>query len=231
MTEQQLYQEIYQEALAFATRLLSFPKGAPDLLIWNYPCELFQHPDATATANYQANRINVNRQWWEDCIKNKKRTEIEFYLFHEFRHFHQHAMIDRYRKTGETGYETAETLEKWDWEFNHYIWNDNSSPEAVDANQRQSIERDANAFGIILSNGLHAFEGLELNLRLPPWTSEDVAKYMNERPEVRRFLQEINNEYAEKAKQQVVRTTLKISPNDPCPCGSGKKFKKCRCEL
>jgi len=27
--------------------------------------------------------------------------------------------------------------------------------------------------------------------------------------------------------KQVVRTTPKIGRNDPCPCGSGKKYKKC----
>ena len=30
-----------------------------------------------------------------------------------------------------------------------------------------------------------------------------------------------------KANGQVVRKTAKIYPNDPCPCGSGKKYKKC----
>ena len=28
-------------------------------------------------------------------------------------------------------------------------------------------------------------------------------------------------------KQQPVKKTAKIGPNDPCPCGSGKKYKKC----
>jgi preprotein translocase subunit SecA len=27
--------------------------------------------------------------------------------------------------------------------------------------------------------------------------------------------------------QQVVRAQDKVGRNDPCPCGSGKKFKKC----
>ena len=26
---------------------------------------------------------------------------------------------------------------------------------------------------------------------------------------------------------QVVRKTAKVGRNDPCPCGSGKKYKKC----
>jgi preprotein translocase subunit SecA len=28
-------------------------------------------------------------------------------------------------------------------------------------------------------------------------------------------------------KQQPVRNTSKVGPNDPCPCGSGKKYKQC----
>ena len=28
-------------------------------------------------------------------------------------------------------------------------------------------------------------------------------------------------------KKQPVRSTKKAGPNDPCPCGSGKKYKKC----
>jgi len=28
-------------------------------------------------------------------------------------------------------------------------------------------------------------------------------------------------------KVQPVRTEKKVLPNEPCPCGSGKKFKKC----
>ena len=28
-------------------------------------------------------------------------------------------------------------------------------------------------------------------------------------------------------KQQPVRKAKKVGPNDPCPCGSGKKYKKC----
>jgi hypothetical protein len=28
-------------------------------------------------------------------------------------------------------------------------------------------------------------------------------------------------------KKQVRKPTIKVGPNDPCPCGSGKKYKKC----
>lgn len=37
------------------------------------------------------------------------------------------------------------------------------------------------------------------------------------------------NNTAIKAKPQPIVKTLKIGRNDPCPCGSGKKYKKCRC--
>ncbi len=33
----------------------------------------------------------------------------------------------------------------------------------------------------------------------------------------------------EKPKQEPIRVAKKIGRNDPCPCGSGKKFKKCNC--
>ena len=31
----------------------------------------------------------------------------------------------------------------------------------------------------------------------------------------------------EPVKKEPVRKTIKIGPNDPCPCGSGKKYNKC----
>jgi len=32
------------------------------------------------------------------------------------------------------------------------------------------------------------------------------------------------------AKKQPVKKVVKIGRNDPCPCGSGLKWKKCTCE-
>jgi preprotein translocase subunit SecA len=32
---------------------------------------------------------------------------------------------------------------------------------------------------------------------------------------------------AEQTVQQIVRGSDKVGRNDPCPCGSGKKYKKC----
>ena len=30
-----------------------------------------------------------------------------------------------------------------------------------------------------------------------------------------------------RASKQFVSSDVKVGPNDPCPCGSGKKYKKC----
>jgi preprotein translocase subunit SecA len=35
----------------------------------------------------------------------------------------------------------------------------------------------------------------------------------------------------EKPKQQPVRVTQKVGRNEPCPCGSGKKYKHCHGKL
>ena len=33
--------------------------------------------------------------------------------------------------------------------------------------------------------------------------------------------------YKEQKQSQTIRKAAKVYPNDPCPCGSGKKYKKC----
>ena len=60
------------------------------------------------------------------------------------------------------------------------------------------------------------------------WTDEQQAKYSNLRSQMniwRTPLKQVNKvsikEYPETQKQK------KIGRNDPCPCGSGKKYKKC----
>jgi len=37
----------------------------------------------------------------------------------------------------------------------------------------------------------------------------------------------VENRYADEGPKQPVRREKKIGRNDPCPCGSGKKYKKC----
>ena len=43
----------------------------------------------------------------------------------------------------------------------------------------------------------------------------------------RAFLQKKQPVYITDGKDTYIRRDKKIRPNDPCPCGSGKKYKKC----
>jgi SWIM/SEC-C metal-binding protein len=58
--------------------------------------------------------------------------------------------------------------------------------------------------------------GWQVIVGIEPDTPEDIS-------DVEQLLRE-----AEKPKQVIPRPAPKVSPNDYCPCGSGKKFKKCR---
>ncbi|MDN5347768.1 MAG: preprotein translocase subunit SecA [Clostridia bacterium] len=78
----------------------------------------------------------------------------------------------------------------------------------------------------------YKFEAYEMFNQMIASIQEDVVRYLyrvqvapsveEQRP---RNLQE--NRYAEEAPRQPVRRGQKIGRNDPCPCGSGKKYKKC----
>ncbi|MDD2433618.1 MAG: SEC-C metal-binding domain-containing protein, partial [Clostridia bacterium] len=46
-----------------------------------------------------------------------------------------------------------------------------------------------------------------------------------ERPQERQDL--VENRYDEEEVKKEPRRVKKIGRNDPCPCGSGKKYKKC----
>ena len=68
-----------------------------------------------------------------------------------------------------------------------------------------------------------------------------LAEYLNEHPEAAEKMKESQRVLQEKRKQQqlaqqqriaskprtYLRTTAKVGRNDPCPCGSEKKYKKC----
>ena len=57
--------------------------------------------------------------------------------------------------------------------------------------------------------------------------SEEQMKESLERSCKRAFLQKKQPVYITDGKDTYIRRDKKIRPNDPCPCGSGKKYKKC----
>ncbi len=58
-------------------------------------------------------------------------------------------------------------------------------------------------------------------------TNIDEEREMAERLAQQRAAQQDTREGAQQMKQQPIRAEKKPRPNDPCPCGSGKKFKNC----
>jgi preprotein translocase subunit SecA len=80
-------------------------------------------------------------------------------------------------------------------------------------------------------------EVASLVLRLQPaeeYETEEIWQVSNvAHDEVRAFDAGAMSEAAERSAQTTeapkpfVRTTEKVGRNDPCPCGSGKKYKKC----
>lgn len=64
---------------------------------------------------------------------------------------------------------------------------------------------------------------------------EDVAKYIMKaeivnnlkREEVAKGQAVIPNSDGDKPKRKPIRRKVKVGRNDPCPCGSGKKYKNC----
>jgi len=51
--------------------------------------------------------------------------------------------------------------------------------------------------------------------------------YQTSRSEIPQFSKGLSTNGAEKVRPQPVRVEQKIGRNDPCPCGSGKKYKQC----
>jgi preprotein translocase subunit SecA len=77
----------------------------------------------------------------------------------------------------------------------------------------------------------YKFEGYEMFNAMIAAIQEDVTRYIYR---VRVVQEEksgprnlVENKYAEEKTRQPVRKARQVGRNDPCPCGSGKKYKKC----
>jgi len=78
----------------------------------------------------------------------------------------------------------------------------------------------------------YKFESYEMFQNMIASIQEDVVRYLFRvrvavRPEQRRQVFENRGAAAEEGPRQPVRREKKVGRNDPCPCGSGKKYKKC----
>ena len=221
--------EIFDKCFEFANTMIFLPRGIPTLQVERFPSEHFAAEEISAVSNYESNRVFVNMQWAERCLRENI-AELEFIFLHELRHFHQHEVIRHYRATGEVKSDTIKEIETWEDNFANYISNQGDEASRK-ANADQLCERDANAYGLILVNLMNVRNPISINLSLPDCTASDAYKYELEKSEVRKALNQINMTFAGYVpKQETVRKAPKISRNALCPCGSGLKYKKCKCK-
>jgi preprotein translocase subunit SecA len=77
----------------------------------------------------------------------------------------------------------------------------------------------------------YKFEGYEMFQNMVDAIQDDVVRYIFRvrlaEPQQEKPRQVVENRYAEEGQKQPVRREDKIGRNAPCPCGSGKKYKKC----
>jgi len=77
----------------------------------------------------------------------------------------------------------------------------------------------------------YKFESYQMFQNMVAAIQEDVVRYVfrvNVVQQPRQQSRVVENKYAgEKGPAQPVRREKKVGRNDPCPCGSGKKYKKC----
>jgi preprotein translocase subunit SecA len=76
----------------------------------------------------------------------------------------------------------------------------------------------------------YKFEGYEMFQNMINTIQDEVVRYIFRvslaQPEQQQR-QVVENRYAEEGAKQPARKDNRVGRNDPCPCGSGKKYKKC----
>jgi preprotein translocase subunit SecA len=75
----------------------------------------------------------------------------------------------------------------------------------------------------------YKFESYQMFQNMVDAIQDDVVRYVFRVNVVQapRERQTVENKYREEGPQRPVRRENKVGRNDPCPCGSGKKYKKC----
>lgn len=103
----------------------------------------------SATTNHTTNVININYNWFIDCLIHNKGYEIEYFLIHETRHVFQHIVIKEYREHKDTGV-SEDIVKRWIEEGKHYITSIDMDGKVNIDYFKQDVELDAFAFAYAL---------------------------------------------------------------------------------
>lgn len=220
--------EVINNCVEFARRFLLLPDSI-DFLFDECPSPRFPTMNNAAEGNIQS--ICFNKPWFLQRI-DEHRDDLEFYIFHELRHVHQQYSIFLLAHARHINDDVA-TIEQWKFGFNNYIRNVDADTEKI--NVAQEVEIDANAYAMCLLNLMHIDDDNDLILSLPvevsALCSERSGRYYRTKPELKRFLDNWEATHlpanSTQKKNVPIRKKQKVGPNDSCPCGSGKKFKRC----
>lgn len=171
----------------------------------------FQTESNAAETSALSKIIYINSDWVKNHTQNIDQTELKAILYHEVRHLYQMSEINKF-ELGEKTKESSEIIKKWRDNFSNYIRNINENIDYY----KQPVEIDAIAYAFYLMN-IDAQTDKDLSLSttsIPDEIDNDVHNR----------IQEIHKS---RLKSKVIRNEEKAGRNDPCPCGSGKKYKKC----
>lgn len=223
------YTRLYDACYAYASKFLFLPKGKPTLYIDECPSARFPNEENASETYVQEYGIIINRVWADRCLRENV-PEYEFLLFHELRHYHQREAITRFIEIGVAERDSQTDIQAWMADYNSYTRNEGTD-ESRAQNAAQMIERDANAYALNLLRLYHVHDSMQLMLGLPDITADDAERYLTEKSELRRAVADVQRTGQKPiAKPTPVRKPQKIGRNEPCPCGSGLKYKKCKCQ-
>ena len=157
---------------------------------------------------------------WQELAQNAGRTQKENELFWQQYFDEEKALYEQLLSDHETTYfGSFDTLaEGFEWEPHRFI----GFLDGINTSLKNEIDLDSVDHDTEITLDID-FEKLLFNMyeAKAPWLYE-LPQWEEVLPEERR--QEIYHEW--KASKVFV-AEKKVGPNDPCPCGSGKKYKKC----
>ena len=159
-------------------------------------------------------------QEWLDFAQNSMRTKRENDLFWEGYFEREKELYIQLLKDHETTYfGTFDTLaEGFEWDKTEFI----GFLDGINSSLRNPIVLEDVDHDTEITLDID-FEKLLFNMY------EAKAPWLYELPEWEDVLPEEirSNIYKEWRASKIFVADKKVGPNDPCPCGSGKKYKKC----